>query len=213
MIKRRKMSKLILSNQTTPTTPTTGKTALYVDTSTKRLCLVDDTGAVASYGNASTTEQGIVELAIASEVDTGTSVSLAITPDSLAGSNFGERVVQVCLNGASALTTSDLAKFRVPSLMDGMNLVGVVANVGLNDSSGASSSGGVEFSVQNGTTNMLSTNITIDVSEYDTSTDAHQAVINTAADHVATGNIINVEVVAAGTGVTYAIVTLVFRLP
>lgn len=124
-----------------------------------------------------------------------------------------DRVVQIALNGSTALTTSNRAKFRIPASMNGMNLVAVAANVGLDGSSGASSSGGVEFSVQNGTTNMLSTNITIDVSEYDTTTDAHQAVINTSEDDVATDNIIWVEVVAAGTGVTYALVTLTFELP
>ena len=57
---------------------------------------------------------------------------------------------------------------------------------------------------------MLSTNLTVDAGEYDSTTAAAPAVIDVAQDDVATGDIINVEVPVSGTGVTYAIVTLIF---
>ena len=44
---------------------------------------------------ASTTQAGfLTEIAIASEVNTGTDATRAISPDSLAGSNYGKRVVE-----------------------------------------------------------------------------------------------------------------------
>lgn len=157
--------------------------------------------------DASTTAKGKVELAIASEVTTGTSNTIAVTPDALAGSDYGKRVVQVQLNDSTALTTSAKAYFRVPSCMNGWNLVGVAAMC-----VGASSSGTVTFTVKNGATSMLSTNLTIDATETDSST-ATAAVIDTAEDDIATSNQIEVACSGAGTGVTYAVVELTFQLP
>jgi len=57
---------------------------------------------------------------------------------------------------------------------------------------------------------MLSTNITIDVSEYDPLTAAIPAVIDAAEDDVATGDQIEVAVTGAGTGVTYCVAELIF---
>ena len=163
---------------------------------------------------ASTTQAGLLtEVAIASEINTGTDAARAVSPDSLAGSVFGERIVQLALNGATALTTSDKARFRVPSSYNGMNLVEVSASCGLDGSSGSPTTNPITISVQNGATNMLSTNITIDTGEYDTSTAATAAVINTSEDDVATGETIWVEVVSTGTGATWVVVTLIFRLP
>src|SRR5690606_2565646 len=45
--------------------------------------------------SASTTVDGVVELAIDSEVNTGTSATLAVTPDSLAGSYAGTKAVEL----------------------------------------------------------------------------------------------------------------------
>ena len=120
------------------------------------------------------------------------------------------RIVQVCLNGGTALTTSNRAKFRIPAAMNGMNLTSLFANLGLDGSSGSSSSCTPTFSVQKGTTNMLSTNLTVDAGEYDSTTAAVPAVIDVAQDDVATGDIVIVETTVSGTGVTYAIVTLIF---
>jgi hypothetical protein len=122
-------------------------------------------------------------------------------------------IVSFEMNGSDALSVTAKAKYRIPSVMNGMNLVGAHANCGLNGASGASSSGVPEISVQNGTVNMLSTNLTIDAGEYDSNTAAVPAVIDTAHDGVATGDIIWVEIPVSGTGVTYLEVTLEFALP
>jgi hypothetical protein len=65
---------------------------------------------------------------------------------------------------------------------------------------------------------MLSTNISIDATEYDTGTAAAPPVIETnggayTVATVAEGDIINVEIASTGTGATYFEVVLVFRLP
>lgn len=148
------------------------------------------------------------------ETTAGSSTSKAVTPAGLKGSIFGERIVNIALNGTIALTTSEKGKFRIPASMNGMNLVSVAANCGLDGLSGSSSSGTPTFTVQKGTTDMLSTNITIDQGEYDTTTAATPAVIKgDGSQTVATDNIIMVECTVAGVGVTYVLITLEFALP
>jgi len=137
-----------------------------------------------------------------------------LTPDGLAGSNFGIKYVATSLNGTTALTTSDKAYFRIPPAFTGMNLVSVQATVGTG-ASGSSSSGVPTFTVKNVTDNnqMLSTNLTVDASEYTSATAATAAVINTSFDDVVTDDLIEVACTVAGTGVTYATITLGFQLP
>lgn len=162
---------------------------------------------------SSATQTGIVELAIASEVDTGTDATRAITPDALAGSNFGIRYVSFQLNATTALTTSEKAYWRVPAAFTGMNLVTVRAAVGTG-ATGSSSSGTPTFTVKNVTDNnqMLSTNLTVDANEYTSATAATAAVINTSFDDVVTDDLIEVACTVAGTGVTFCVVTLGFQL-
>lgn len=163
---------------------------------------------------ASDTAAGKVELATIAETNTGTDTGRAITPDGLAGSNFGIRYIGVSLNGTTALTTSDKAYFRIPAAYTGMNLVSVAATVGTG-ASGSSSSGTPTFTVKNVTDNqqMLSTNLTVDANEYTSATAATAAVINATYDDVVTDDLIEVACTVAGTGVTYASITLGFQLP
>ncbi len=94
-----------------------------------------------------------------------------------------------------------------------MNLVSVTGSVGTG-AAGASSSGTPTFTVKNVTDNnqMLSTSLTIDANEYTSATAATPVAINTSFDDVATDDLIEVAVTTAGTGVTYAVVTLGFQL-
>jgi hypothetical protein len=165
-------------------------------------------------GAASTTAAGKIEVAIASEVNTGTSTSLAVSPDSLAGSNLGIRYISLALNGSTALTTSDVAYVRIPAGLTGMNLVSVSASVGTG-AAGSSSSGTPTFTVTNvtDTATMLSTSLTVDAGEYTSATAAAAAVIDTGEDDVVTDDLIKVACTVAGTGVTYAVVTLGFQTP
>lgn len=167
-----------------------------------------DTAGAVTVASASTTASGKVEIATAAETTTGTDATRAVSPDGLAGSDYGKRVVQVALNGSTALTTSDKGYFRVPSVMSGYNLVAVAAMVQT-----ASSSGTPTFTVKRGATNMLTTNLTIDASETDSSTAATAAVIDTSNDDVSTGQQIEVACSVAGTGTLWAVVELTFQLP
>lgn len=164
---------------------------------------------------ASTTTAGVSELAINTEVDTGSDATRAVTPDALAGSSiFGVKSVIVQLNGTTALTTSEKAYFRIPPSMTGMNLVSVRGACGTG-AAGSSSSGTPTFTVKNVTDNqqMLSTSLTIDAGEYTSATAATAVAINTTYDDVVTDDLIEVAVTTSGTGVTYATVTLGFQLP
>jgi hypothetical protein len=213
----------------TSTLPLSIGTANALTTGTIELGAATDTtisrvsaGVAAIEGNniitanrtATDTTTGVVELAIASEVNTGTDATRAVTPDALAGSNFGIRYVAVTLNATTALTTSEKAYFRIPAALTGMNLVSVAATVGTG-AAGSSSSGTPTFTVKNVTDSnqMLSTSLTVDASEYSSATAAVAAVINTSFDDVVTDDLIEVAVTTAGTGVTYATVTMGFQLP
>jgi hypothetical protein len=167
----------------------------------------DETANVAA---ASDTVAGKSELATIAETSAGTDTGRTVTPDGLAGSVFGVRVVEIMLNAGTALATTDKAYFRIPACMNGMKLISVAGHNGT-----ASSSGNPTFTVKNGATSMLSTNLTIDATEADSSTAATAAVIDTASAHdvVATGNWVEVACSGAGTGTLYAVVELGFQLP
>lgn len=172
------------------------------------------TDLTSSVAAASTTQSGVAEASIASEVNTGTDAARYVSPDSLAGSNFGIRYVTATLNGTTALTTSEKVYFRIPAALTGMNLVSVSATVGTG-AAGSSSSGTPTFTVKNVTDSnqMLSTSLTVDASEYTSATAATPAVINASFDDVVTDDLIEVAVTTSGTGVTYATVTCGFQLP
>jgi|GEM_PF-2910938 len=176
---------------------------------------------------ASDSQTGVAEAAIASEVNTGTDAARYVSPDALAGSNLGVRLVQILVTAdyTTATTIADgQAYFDVPVELNGMNLVSVRGKVitvgtdtGVTDvdlarcavvNTGSPCSGTVD--------DMLSTNLTIDQNEEKSDTAATPAVIDTAHDDIATGQTIRVDVDAIVTGVAAAkglIVTLGFQLP
>lgn len=161
--------------------------------------------------DASDTAKGKVELATAAETTTGSDATKAVTPDGLAGSEFGKRIVQVkVFDDATALATGDgKAIFCVPPELNGMNLVDADAFV-----TTVSSSGAPNIMIRNVTDSqdMLSTAITIDASEYTSYTAATAPVINTSYDDVATGDRIAIDVDGAGTGAKGLGVTLSFQI-
>jgi hypothetical protein len=152
--------------------------------------------------------------ATSSEINTGTDIAKAITPDALSGSIYGIKLVSFCLNGTASLTTSDKAYWRVPAEYNGMNLVSCKGSNGTG-AAGSSSSGNPTFTVKNVTDSqqMLSTSLTIDATEYSSATATTAVVIDTAHDDVATDDLIEIAVTTSGTGTTYAVVTLGFQLP
>lgn len=170
--------------------------------------VVSGSGTVWTVNTSSDTVAGKVELATIAETSAGTDATRAVTPDGLAGSVYGTQVIEVSLNGPAVLTTNDKAYYRVPSKINGWNLVSVAAMVQT-----ASTSGTPTFTIKRGATSMLTTDLTIDANETDSSTAAVPAVIDTANDDVSTGQQIEVACTVAGTGVLYAVVELQFMAP
>jgi len=162
---------------------------------------------------ANTTTPGKVELAIASEINTGTDATRAVTPDSLAGSNFGIRYFEVtCYDYTTDCVVADgVGYFHVPAGLNGMNLVEVHAFCIT-----AGTTGTMDIQIHNltDTADMLSTKITIDTTETGSDTAATPPVINGATDDVVTNDVIRIDVdVIHTTAAKGLIVTLGFSLP
>jgi len=163
--------------------------------------------------DASTTVKGIVELATAAETTTGTDTTRAVTPDGLAGSEFGERNVgAICVDFTTDTAVGNgVNYFHIPDNMNGMDLVAVHAEVIT-----AGTTGTTDIQIHNLTqaVDMLTTKITIDSTETGSDTAATPAVIDTANDDVATNDVIRIDVDAISTTAAKGlIVTLTFKLP
>lgn len=151
--------------------------------------------------------------ATGAETTTGTSTAKYVSPDGLAGSDYGKRVVGILVSdpAGDAITTGDgKTYFRVPSVMNGYNLVAIAGSL-----TTASSSGIPTIQIRNSTqtADMLTTKLTIDASETDSSTATTPAVIDTANDDVATGDKLHVDIDVSGTGAKGLYVELTFQLP
>jgi len=163
---------------------------------------------------ASDTVAGISELAIASEVTTGTDTGRAVTPDSLAGSTiFGRKAVQItCFDYTTNTATGDgKGYFVVPEEFNGMNLVRVHARV---ITAGTTNTTDIQIANVTDSQDMLSTKITIDSGETGSDSAATAAVINASYDDVATNDLLRIDVDAISTTAAKGlIVTLEFQLP
>lgn len=158
--------------------------------------------------------------ATAGETTTGTSTAKYVSPDGLAGSDYGKRVVSILVSDpqGSAITTGDgKASLRIDAALNGYNLVGVAGGL-----TTVSSSGIPTFQLRRSRRNtattrtdadMLSTKLTIDASDFDSVDAATAAVIDTANDDVATGDMIYIDIDVAGTGAKGPTINLEFQLP
>jgi hypothetical protein len=112
--------------------------------------------------DASDAAKGKVELATAAETTSGTDTARAVTPDGLAGSDYGKRIIQIKVMDDSTVLTTGEGKiiFCIPACLNGFNLVAAHAFV-----TTVSSSGLPEIAIRNVTdgAEMLSMSITIDV--------------------------------------------------
>lgn len=148
--------------------------------------------------NLGLTEQ-VVKIVRIHDFDTGESIRDLVAV-------YSQRVAQKELCGESPLTTSNKAYLRIPSICDGWGLESVAAMC-----KAASTSGVPTFTIKNGATSMLSTNLTIDQGETDSSTATTPAVVDTNNNTVNTADQIEIACTVAGTGVTYASVELIFK--
>lgn len=113
-------------------------------------------------------------------------------------------------NGVAITTGDGKAYWRVPASLGGMDLVAVGAHVTTVSSSGLPT---VQIANVTQAADMLTTKLTIDANEKDSSTAATPAVIDTGNDDVATGDELRIDIDVAGTGAKGLIVDLAFRLP
>lgn len=171
----------------------------------------------ANLPDASLTAQGVIEIATAAETTTGTDATRAVSPDGLAGSTFGKRFVEIlvhCPNCCCALTTGNgKAYFRVPSCLCGYNLAAPVASVTTVSSSGLPTVQLRKDPICGCDVDVLSTTLTIDACEVDSSTATTAAVVNACNDALATGDKIHIDVDVAGTGTKGLLVGFTAELP
>lgn len=129
-----------------------------------------------------------------------------------AGGSTSKTLQVKIMDDATILTTGD-AKFifAISAELNGMDLTEAQAYV-----TTVSSSGNVTAQVRNITNSnvdMLSTPITIDANENTSYTAAVPSVVNTSNDNVATGNLIAIDIDAAGTGAKGFGIILTFAAP
>ena len=173
------------------------------------------TAVAAGYmAQGTTSAKGALELATTAEINTSTDADRAMTPDLYAASNYGIRYVQImAVAKATALTVTDgLAYFHVPAGMDGMDLVEVHAEV---FTAPVGSTATFEISLNGASTQMLSTNITIDAGETGSDSAATAAVINASTDDVDTNDLIQINCTQVGSSTAGSglLVTMGFRIP
>ncbi len=201
----------VLLSKGTTTAPAFGKVALTAD--------VEGVLPEANLPNASTSAEGVVELATTAEINTGTDALKSMVPDLFVASNHAERVVGILVSDpdGDAITTGDTkALFRIPSSMTGMELVEANACLTTVSSSGAVGIQIAKSSRTNATTrtasvNMLTTPIDIDVSEFDSLDGLAEAIATDGKEDVVTGDQIRIDIDGAGTGAKGLYVELIFR--
>lgn len=169
---------------------------------------------------ASDITPGVSELATIAETNTGTDTGRAVTPDGLAGSVHGTKSIsmQVFDAGTTVATGDGKLYLRVPSSLNGMNVIGVSAGVFAKSTSGTPTVQIARGRQANATSahsfvDVLSTLITIDANEFDSKDATTAAVINASNDDLATGDLFRIDVDVAGTGTLGLFITIECRLP
>jgi hypothetical protein len=165
--------------------------------------------AVSTHNADTTGVHGIADTADLGHLSTGIDITTVLA--NLGISNFHVVSFEVTSPTGAALTTGDGKKYwRVPSTLDGYNLVAVAMHVVT-----ASTSGIPTFQIANVTTgfDMLTTKLTVDATEVDSLTAATPAVIDTAHDDVHTGNLLRFDCDVAGTGTKGVLIELQIQKP
>lgn len=167
--------------------------------------LSDVANAATAFGNikqaATTSATGVSELTTDTEVSTGTDPDRTITPNALAHSTYGYRIVEFPIGGPTSIAivnTDDTLTyhFRVLECMNGWNLVYVAASAKV-----AGTTNATTIQVRNITqaADMLSTPINLDSATTDSTAAATQPVIDTNNDDVATGDQITIRIPTVST--------------
>jgi hypothetical protein len=161
----------------------------------------------------SDTVVGHVEAATTAETSTGTSTTLAVTPDGLAGSKYGAKEIGwfVTASGTATSVADGTQAAVVPSSMDGMNLVDLTCSVHALNSAASGATTVVLRRVRGATAaDMTSTGVTINYDEYT----ASDETVDTSNDDVQTGDKIYVDVNAITSAAHQGLsCTAVFQTP
>lgn len=198
----------------TSNNPTLASGEFGIETDTGQMKVGDGATAWTSLNYFST------PAADASDTNTGTSTSLAVTPDALAGSYAGTKSVIVeafsFSDGTDVATGDGAAYFVVPPDMDGMNLVGVYASH-LTAGTGSGTTD-TDIMIHNVTDSVDMLSAAASIREDELSTEAangSNGTINASNDDVATADILRVDIDAlvSGTAPVGLQVILEFRLP
>jgi hypothetical protein len=175
---------------------------------------IDWTGAsagtihVTNIQSASTTQSGVQENATSSEINVGTSTTLTVTPDALAGSYAGTKTVQMVITDFTTDVATGDGKFyfEVPDELGGMNLIRARGRVVT-----AGTTGSTDIQIHNIT--QVADMLTGKISIASAGTSA-EGTIDTANDDVATDDVLRIDVDAVSTTAPKGlIITLAFRLP
>jgi hypothetical protein len=171
------------------------------------------TGTAISINAATSDLSGSVELATIAETTSGSDTTRAVTPDGLAGSNYGKRVacIKVISETTTLTTGSPMAIMTVPVEINGWNLVTAHASVYT-----VATSGSTTVMIRNVTSgsDMLTVGIKVPQGLYSSYTVSGSAgAIDTNEDDVATGDRIAVDVDVVGAGTKGLDVMLTFQLP
>ena len=172
-------------------------------------------GETAILAQATTTGVGAVELATAAEITTATSEALVMTPGLYSDSIYGTRYIQVAVTapGSDIAEGDNKAIVDIPAGLNGMDLSEVRMMV---VTAGNGSTVDVQLA-KNGSTDMLTTSLTIDDQGTDSiGATAAVAIKSDGSEAVATGNFIAIDVDGNGGDTTIAkglIVTMGFRIP
>lgn len=177
----------------------------------------DDSGS--TYANLSASDAraalGITTdgAAVAADINTGTSTTLAVTPDAIAGSNLGIRLVELLAGSdytSDAATGDGQAYFVIPAAFNGMNLVYVHGKA---ITAGTTGTALVQVRNVTQTADMLTTRITYESGQTNAGTST-AAVIDASNDDVATADLIAIDVDQLSTTKQKGlIITLGFQLP
>lgn len=165
----------------------------------------------AKVSQATTSLAGKSELATSAEVTTGTDTARTITPDALAGSNYGKRVVGLALfDSASSVEVGD-GTYGIPitAELNGWNIIQVTAFVHTKGVTGTTDVQ-VRRRRAGSDVDVLSTKVTIGDEWY-----ASDGVVNTANDDLATGDMLYVDfdAIHSGTAPLGASVAITCQLP
>ena len=190
----------------------TGTITMASLSTSRTYTLPDETGTIVTTALASSDSQaGIVELATSSEIDISTDTTRAMSPGEFSDSRYGKIPVTFPSSpGIKTATGDGWSYFHIPSALNGMNLVEVEAFVVT-----AGTTGTTDIQIANVTqgVDILSTKLTIDSGETNSSS-AVAAVIDTANDDVATGDVLRVDIDAVSTTPAEGLVVILyFRIP